>query len=72
LDGWQFPKAQQEIADRLQPRDITVFHGSVEVNKLNFLHKWMINNVKAPVGDFRDWDAITDWATSIAEALTEG
>ena len=24
----------------------------------------MIKNVKAPVGDFRDWDAITAWATS--------
>jgi menaquinone-dependent protoporphyrinogen oxidase len=69
LNGWQFPKAQQEIADRIQPRDITVFHGNVDVNKLNFLHKWMIGKVEAPVGDFRDWEAITAWAASIAEIL---
>jgi menaquinone-dependent protoporphyrinogen oxidase len=71
LEGWDFPKGQKEIADRIQPQDITVFHGSVEPNKLNFLHKWMIGKVDAPVGDFRDWEAITSWATSIAVALTE-
>jgi menaquinone-dependent protoporphyrinogen oxidase len=71
LDGWRFPKAQQPIADRIQPRDIAVFHGNVDVNKLNFLHKWMINKVESPVGDFRDWDAITAWAEGIAAALKE-
>jgi len=71
LSGWQFPKGQQEIADRIQPRDITVFHGNVDVNKLNFLHKWMIGKVESPVGDFREWEAIAAWATSIAEALKE-
>jgi len=25
--------------------------------------------VKAPAGDFRDWDAIRDWAREIAAAL---
>jgi hypothetical protein len=29
----------------------------------------MIKNVKAPLGDFRDWQAITAWATAIADAL---
>lgn len=71
LQGWQFPKAQQKTVDRIQPRDITVFHGSVDVSKLNFLHKWMIGKVEAPVGDFRDWEAIIGWATSIAETLKE-
>jgi menaquinone-dependent protoporphyrinogen oxidase len=69
LGGWRFPKGQQEIADRIQPRDITVFHGNVDVNKLNFLHKWMIGKVESPIGDFRDWEAITAWANSIAETL---
>jgi hypothetical protein len=31
----------------------------------------MIGKVDAPVGDFRDWEAITSWATSITEALKE-
>ena len=72
LQGWQFPKGQQEIADRIQPRDVVVFHGDVDVKKLNFLHKFMISKVEAPVGDFRDWEAITAWAQAIAETLKEG
>jgi menaquinone-dependent protoporphyrinogen oxidase len=71
MNGWRFPKALQPIADRIQPRDIAVFHGALNVAKLNFIEKWMIRNVKAPVGDFRDWEAITSWAISIAEALRE-
>jgi menaquinone-dependent protoporphyrinogen oxidase len=67
--GWSFPKSLQPIADRIQPRDIALFHGHVDTATLNFLEKWMLRNVKAPVGDFRDWEAITSWARGIADAL---
>jgi menaquinone-dependent protoporphyrinogen oxidase len=69
--GWRFPEKLQPIADRITPRDIAVFHGAVDVSKLNIIEKWAIKNVKAPVGDFRDWEAITSWATSIAAVLKE-
>jgi menaquinone-dependent protoporphyrinogen oxidase len=69
--GWHFPKALQPIADRIRPRDIAVFHGVINMKKLNLIERWMINNVKAPLGDFRDWDAITSWATAIADVLKE-
>jgi menaquinone-dependent protoporphyrinogen oxidase len=69
--GWRFPGKLQPIADRIAPRDIAVFHGAVDVGKLNFIEKWMLKNVKAPSGDFRDWDAITSWATAIADELKE-
>ncbi len=69
--GWQFPGKLQPIADRIGPRDIAVFHGAVDVKRLNFIEKWMLNNVKAPVGDFRDWEAITSWAAAIAADLKE-
>ena len=71
LRGWRFPEGQQPIVDRIRPRDIAVFHGDVNMDKLNFIEKSMIKNVKAPVGDFRDWEAITSWATAIADALKE-
>ena len=71
LNNWHFPKAQQPIIDRIQPHDIAVFHGVVNTNKLNPIEKYMIKNVKASVGDFRDWDAITSWATAIADVLKE-
>jgi len=67
--GWRFPKGLQPIADRIRPRDIALFHGSANVDKMNPIEKWMLKNVKVPSGDFRDWDAITAWATAIADAL---
>ena len=69
LQDWRFPGKLQPIADRIQPRDIVVFHGAVDVEKLNFIERSMVKNVKAPIGDFRDWDAITSWATAIADEL---
>jgi menaquinone-dependent protoporphyrinogen oxidase len=71
LQGWRFPGKLQPIVDRIQPRDIAVFHGAVDADKLNSIEKWMLKNVKAPVGDFRDWDAIVSWATAIAAELKE-
>jgi menaquinone-dependent protoporphyrinogen oxidase len=71
LDGWRFPQVLGPIIDRIQPRDIAVFHGVVDLQKLNIVYRWMLKNVKAPAGDFRDWDAITSWATAIADELKE-
>jgi menaquinone-dependent protoporphyrinogen oxidase len=71
MQGWRFPGALQPIADRIQPRDIAVFHGALNAEKLNLIERWLIKNVKAPPGDFRDWDAITSWATAIADVLKE-
>jgi menaquinone-dependent protoporphyrinogen oxidase len=68
-NGWRFPGSLQPIADRIRPRDIAVFHGVLDTKKLNLIEKWMIRNVKAPFGDFRDWDAITSWASAIADVL---
>jgi menaquinone-dependent protoporphyrinogen oxidase len=67
--NWRFPKGLQPIADRIHPRDIALFHGAVDATKLNAIEKWMLKNVKAPSGDFRDWEAITAWAGSIADTL---
>jgi menaquinone-dependent protoporphyrinogen oxidase len=71
MKGWRFPGALQPIADCIHPRDIAVFPGALDPKKLNLIEKWMIRNVKAPLGDFRDWDSITSWATAIADAMKE-
>jgi menaquinone-dependent protoporphyrinogen oxidase len=70
-DGWRFPAGLRPVAQRIQPRDTVVFHGVLDEKKLNLFQKWIINRVGAPLGDFRDWDAIAAWATGIAEALKE-
>ena len=69
LKGWRIPTAQQPIVDRIKPRGVAVFHGAVDPKKLNLLEKMAISGVKAPVGDFRDWDAITSWAATVAAAI---
>jgi len=69
LKGWRFPEKIRPIIDRIKPVDIALFHGVVDMEKLNALEKFMIKNVKSPIGDFRDWDAIASWATSIAGEL---
>jgi len=68
-EGWRFPKGLQPVADRIGPRDIALFHGVLEEKNLNVIQKWMIKNVGASFGDFRDWEAITAWARSIAEEV---
>ena len=69
MQGWQFPEAQQPIADRIQPRDIAFFLGVLDMKKLNMAEKLLIKGLKTPVGDFRDWDVIASWATAIADTL---
>jgi menaquinone-dependent protoporphyrinogen oxidase len=69
LQGWRFPSSLQPVIDHIQPRDIAVFHGALDASKLNFLEKWVLNRIKTPVGDFRDWDAIGAWAAEIGKEL---
>jgi menaquinone-dependent protoporphyrinogen oxidase len=69
VKGWRFPKKLEPVVDRIRPRDIKVFGGSAITEKLGFLDRWMLNKVKAPIGDFRDWEAIISWARDISKAL---
>ena len=69
MKGWRFPEAQQSIADRIKPRDIAFFAGEIDTKKLNLAEKVLVKGIKAPVGDFRDWDAIETWAATIAATV---
>ena len=69
LQGWRYPGKIQSAIDHIKPRDIAVFHGALDVNKLNFFEKFILKMVKAPVSDFRDWDTINSWAKAIATEM---
>ncbi|MCC6616104.1 MAG: flavodoxin domain-containing protein [Anaerolineae bacterium] len=69
MHGWRFPEAQQPVADRIQPRDVVFFHGAIDMKKLSFPEKLLVRGIKAPVGDFRNWDSISAWANAMATAL---
>ena len=72
VQGWTFPGSLQPIADRIGPRDVAVFQGATNEERMNFIEKWMLKNVGTQVGDFRDWDAIAAWASGIADELKSG
>ena len=69
MDGWSFPENLQPVTDRIEPRDIAFFGGVLDMDKLNFAERMIVKSLKAPTGDFRDWDVIDAWAADIAAAL---
>jgi menaquinone-dependent protoporphyrinogen oxidase len=42
-----------------------VFAGKLDPAQHSFMTKTMISLMKAPAGDFRDWDMIKEWAKSL-------
>lgn len=69
MGGQGIPERQRPVIERIGPRDIAFFHGKVDATQLSFLESWAVKNVNTPLGDFRDWSAISSWATTIVEAL---
>jgi menaquinone-dependent protoporphyrinogen oxidase len=72
VDGCRFPSGLKPMIDRIKPRDVVVFHGFINPEKMNPIEKWAVKSVvKKPFGDFRDWESIINWTTSIAHAMKE-
>ncbi len=69
VKGKRFPKSLKPVIDRIKPRDIAVFHGSINMKKLNFFERYFFKKNPDMQGDFRDWNAIIAWANSISNAL---
>lgn len=70
VEGKRLPIGLQPIIDRIRPRDIIVFHGNINLDKINAIEKWAVRRVvKKPFGDFRDWGSIEKWSRGIASAL---
>ncbi|MBZ5680492.1 MAG: flavodoxin domain-containing protein [Acidobacteriia bacterium] len=69
------PKEIAEFRETIRPRDHRVFFGALDHSKLGFAHRLMLklsaNRASAlfPAGDFRDWNDVEAWASSIARAL---
>jgi len=68
-DAEQQPKEMAEFQQAIRPRDERIFFGALDHNRLSFAERMVLKAVRAPEGDFRDWQAIDAWAESIARDL---
>jgi menaquinone-dependent protoporphyrinogen oxidase len=69
LKGAVVPFGVKPVIDRIKPRDTVVFHGNLDLKKVNPWEKLMVKTAKGEFGDFRDWEMITRWAKVLAEAV---
>jgi len=57
------------LAEASRARGHRVFAGRLSKADLGFGERAMVAAVRAPEGDFRDWDAIDAWAGELAQAF---
>jgi menaquinone-dependent protoporphyrinogen oxidase len=50
-------------------REHRVFPGRLDKSRLGFAERAIVTALRAPEGDYRDWDEIRAWAVGIAESL---
>ncbi|HUZ02512.1 MAG TPA: flavodoxin domain-containing protein [Thermomicrobiaceae bacterium] len=63
------PAHLDALLDATGARDHRVFAGKVDLHEFNFMERLAVRAAKASEGDFRDWEAIRQWARDIAAAL---
>jgi len=83
LDVWLFssgplgdpPKPAEDPPDaavmlaKTNAHDHRLFTGKLDKRGLSLGERAVVRGVKAPYGDFRDWEAIRAWATEISDLL---
>jgi menaquinone-dependent protoporphyrinogen oxidase len=70
-DEEEQPKQLADLRARLSPRDHRVFFGALDKSKLSFGERMIVKAVKAPDGDYRNWDEIGAWTEGIVDSLTQ-
>lgn len=68
-DTEEQPRQLPELRRAIAPKEHRVFYGALDTSVLGFAERMIAKAVKAPVGDFRNWDAIRAWGEQIAEEL---
>lgn len=55
----------RQIVPQVQPVDVGLFAGVLNYSKLSRLTELEMKRLNTPEGDFRNWQAIRDWAISL-------
>jgi menaquinone-dependent protoporphyrinogen oxidase len=58
-----------EVMKLTGAREHRVFAGKLDKAMLSFPERAIVGALRAPYGDFRDWDEIRGWAEEIADSL---
>jgi menaquinone-dependent protoporphyrinogen oxidase len=69
VDDEEQPRQLADLREQLAPSGHRIFFGALDRSKLSFPERMIVKAVKAPEGDFRDWEAIAAWADEIADEL---
>src|SRR5690606_22456520 len=57
------------VVEATRAREHRVFAGKIDKRKLGFGERAIVAALRAPEGDFRQWDQINEWAEAIAVAM---
>jgi menaquinone-dependent protoporphyrinogen oxidase len=63
-------RAGNALAETAHAREHKVFAGKLDKSALSWCEKVAVRAAHAREGDYRDWDAVDDWAAGIAQELT--
>lgn len=63
------PATLNTSAKDLNVKDHRVFLGKLDQSEVSFAERMIVKMVKAPFGDYRDWEQVRSWAQEIAGQL---
>jgi menaquinone-dependent protoporphyrinogen oxidase len=65
------PEDIDEALKATGARGHAIFAGKLDYEAIGKVERLLVKALKAPEGDFRDWDAIREWARSVAAELAD-
>lgn len=68
-DDEEQPVELAEFRAKIGHRRHAVFHGALDLGKLDHSDRMTMKAAGAPQGDFRDWDAVEAWVDDIAKSV---
>lgn len=61
-----------KLVERTHAREHRLFGGKLDKSKLGLIEKAAVRGAHATEGDYRDWQAVDEWAVAIARQLNAG